>query len=82
MIRIFKVWWNLLVNKVELKFIFCFGIMKIIKKSDKIFWLIFIFFCIVFYYVNEIFKIVNLILVKNMNMFFFLKYKDICVCIK
>lgn len=82
MIRIFKVWWDLLANKVELKFTSCSGIMKIIKKSDKTLWLTLIFSCIAFYYANETSNTVNLIPVKNMKMFSFSKHKDICVRIK
>lgn len=77
-----KVWWNPLANKVELKFTSCSGIMKIIKKRDKTLWLTLISSCIAFYYANETSNTVNLIPVKNMNLFSFSKHKDICVRIK
>ena len=77
-----KVWWDLLANKVELKFTSCSSIMKIIKKSDKTLWLTLISSCIAFYYANETSNTVNLIPVKNMNLFSVSKYGDICVCLK
>ena len=77
-----KVWWDLLANKVELKFTSCSSIMKIIKKSDKTLWLTLISSCIAFYYANETSNTVNLIPVKNMNLFSVSKYGDICICIK
>ena len=77
-----KVWWDLLANKVKLKFTSCSSIMKIIKKSDKTLWLTLISSCIAFYYANETSNTVNLIPVKNMNLFSVSKYGDICVCLK
>ena len=54
----------------------------LIKKSDKTLWLTLISSCIAFYYANETSNTVNLIPVKNMNLFSVSKYRDICVCLK